>query len=254
MKYFWLEESDIPEGVGFRLFGWEHIAVMMIILTVVILVAGLYRKRMVLRRRILIFIAIMLPLTEAARLLLLIAIRRFGIGHLPLHLCSVSIAAYPLYVLMKSGRIKAFLGDFNALVLLPAGLGAILFPDWTMYPVISFMSLSSFFWHLLQILLPLCIALAGEICPVVKIIPGCTAALVLLTVPVYLFDIHFHCNYFFLLRPVPGPLEIVYDRLGPAGYLPDLAVMIVFIMLITCLAIRAVQSIERSGHGTAQEL
>lgn len=238
MDLFWLEETDIPKGSGFLLFGTEHITAVVLSLISAWTLAFIYCRCKKSGKAILAVISILLPLTELSKIIFLQKTGHFGIGHLPLHLCSLSIILYPLYAIIKPGRIRDFLGDFACLVLLPAGLGAILFPDWTIYPVISFMSLSSFAWHTLQITLPLCIIIAGEVCPKPGSILYSIAFLLLITIPVYLFDRHFSCNYFFLLRPVPGPFELVYDRFGIAGYLPALSILVVLIILITYGLIR----------------
>ncbi|MCR5650774.1 MAG: YwaF family protein [Lachnospiraceae bacterium] len=233
MDLFWLEETDIPEDAGFTLFGTEHIKAVVPALISAGTLAFIYCRQRKLRKVILAVISILLPLIEISKIIFLQRAGHFGIGHLPLHLCSLSIILYPLYTIIKPGRIRDFLGEFGCLILLPAGIGALLFPDWTMYPVISFMSLSSFAWHTLQITLPLCIIFAGEIDLKPKSILCSTAFLLLVTIPVYLFDRHFSCNYFFLLRPVPGPLETVYEKFGITGYLPALAILVILIILIT---------------------
>ncbi|MBO4375458.1 MAG: YwaF family protein [Lachnospiraceae bacterium] len=233
MDLFWLEETDIPAGSGFVLFGAEHLTAVAVAVIFAAAAALIYRRHEGARKGILAAISILLPLTEVFRIIFLLRTGRFGIGHLPLHLCSLSIIFYPLYAMLRPCRIKKFLGAFSCLVLLPAGLGALLFPDWTMYPVISFMSLSSFIWHTLQITLPLCIWAAGEIRPEPQSVFSSIVFLGLVTVPVYFFDRHFSCNYFFLLWPVPGPFELVYERFGITGYLPALAILVVFIILMT---------------------
>ena len=238
MDLFWLEETDIPEGSGFVLFGSEHLTAVALAIVFAVAAASVYRRHEKTRKGILAAVSILLPLTEISKIIFLQRTGHFGIGHLPLHLCSLSIILYPLYSIIRPGRIREFLGDFSCLVLLPAGLGAILFPDWTMYPMISFMSLSSFAWHTLQITLPLCICAAGEVHPKLKNVFSCAVFLGMVTVPVYLFDRYFSCNYFFLLWPVPGPLELVYERFGITGYLPALAILVVFIILITYGVIR----------------
>lgn len=240
MDLFWLEETDIPDGYGFELFGIGHISVIVMVLSLAMTVALIYRRHNNLRKGILTAVSFLLPLTEIAKIIFLQKAGRFGIGHLPLHLCSLSIIIYPMYMLIRSGKIRDFLGDFSCLVLLPSGLGAILFPDWTMYPIISFMSLSSFAWHTLQITLPLCLCFSGE----VSLKRGCILKsiifLIMVTIPVYLFDRRFSCNYFFLQNPVPGPLEAVYLKFGTTGYLPALGILVVLIIFITYGVIRMI--------------
>ena len=247
MKYFWLEESDIPDGRGFNLFGPEHAAVLIISMVLICSVSFAYTQNKKWRRRILVTISSILPLTELCKTVFLVMVGRYGIGHLPMHLCSLSIIIYPLYTIIKAGRIKDFLKAFSCLVLCPAGVGALLFPDWTMYPIISFMSILSFFWHVLQVLLPICIISAGEICPRSKEVLFSIVFLVMTAVPVYLFDLHFSSNYYFLLRPVPGPLEMVYSSFGYRIYLPVLIFMVVFVIFAVYFIMKIVEVVKRKS-------
>ncbi len=234
VNYFWYEESSLPPGVGFELFGKAHTAVIvLIIVTLTAAALYYYRARSGTRKLFLYAIAVFLPVLELLKIFFLIRKGSFGIGYLPLHLCSLSIYLYPLYVFLKQGRVKLFLGDLCCLILLPAGVGTVLFPDWTMYPLISFMSLSSFVWHTLQIMLPVCILAAGEAKPDFKSALKSILFLAVLAVPVYLFDRYFSCNYWFLLYPVPGPFGLIYTVFGYSLYLPALIITAACIILIT---------------------
>ncbi len=226
MGYFWYTEADIPAGIGFELFGTAHRTVMLTVLLAVVTVASIYNKVENCRRRILIVVSFLLPVTELLKILFLIKAQKFGIGYLPMHLCSLSIFIYPVYTMLKQGKIKDFAGCFCCCVLLPAAVSAIVFPDWTMYPVISFMSLSSFVWHTLQIILPICLCVSGEVRPGFKDAVKCLIFLCMLAVPVYIFDRVYSCNYWFLLNPVPGPLEMLYSSFGYILYLPALTAFV----------------------------
>ncbi len=246
MDYFWSEERDIPEGVGFSLFGSGHLAVLALSAVIIFVWVYLYKRAGKGRRPALIITAFLLPCLELWKILFLIRAGRFDIGHLPLHFCSLAIYLYPLYALTQRKIIKTVLGDFFCCVLLPAGIGALLFPDWTMYPLISFMSISSFVWHTVQIILPLCVLFTEEVCADKKSFLYCVILLIIPAVLVYIFDRVFNCNYWFLLYPVPGPPEMIYDRFGADLYLPALAGMVLLVVFITWGIVRMKNN--RKGH------
>ena len=238
LELFWYVEADLPDGVGFSVFDSSHILILLAALTVIILSALFYCKSRKIRRRFLLFISFALPVLETGKILFLIFSGHMNIGYLPLHLCSLSIWLYPLFAVLKPGFIKECIGDFCCIVLLPAALMAILFPDWTMYPVISFMSLYSFLWHTIQILLPVCLLCSGEVRPILKHIWRSDLLFFLFSVPVGVFDYLTSCNYWFLLRPISGtPLETIYQTAGAAGYLPLLALTAAIVVLSAQLVI-----------------
>ncbi len=241
MEYFWSEENDIPEGLGFSLFGKEHLMFMAVSILLVFLWVFFYKRAGDKRRTFLIITALLLPALELWKILFLISVNRFGMGHLPLHFCSMAIYLYPAYAMMQKGRIKEVLGDFCCCVLLPAGLAAVIFPDWTMYPIMSFMSISSFIWHTLQTALPLCILFTEEVCADKKSFVYCVIILIIPAGFMYVFDVVFHCNYWFLLYPVPGPLEMIYKTFGTAMYLPALSGMVLLVVFITWILIRKIK-------------
>ncbi len=232
IEYFWYVESDLPEGIGFDLFGRSHILTLCIVVAVVAGAAFLYRRKK--RTFFIRCIAFFLPVLETVKILYLIGTGHMNIGYLPLHLCSLSIGLYPLFTVLKPGIMKECIGDFCCIVLLPAGLSALLFPDWTMYPIISFMSLTSFLWHTLQIMFPICLLCSQEARPLMKNIWRSLLLFLLFSIPIGIIDRITTCNYWFLLRPIRGtPLETIYQSAGPRGYLPILGLTAAAVVFIT---------------------
>ncbi len=238
LELFWYVEVDLPDGVGFFIFDSTHVLILLVAFTIIILSALIYCKNRGIRRYFLLIVAFALPILEAGKILFLVISNHMNLGYLPLHLCSLSIWLYPLFVVLKPGIIKECIGDFCCIVLLPAALMAILFPDWTMYPIISFMSLYSFLWHTIQILLPICLLCSGEVRPILMHIWRSDLLFFLFSVPVGIFDYLTSYNYWFLLRPISGtPLETIYQTAGAAGYLPLLALTAAIVVLFTQLVI-----------------
>ncbi|MCR5487328.1 MAG: YwaF family protein [Lachnospiraceae bacterium] len=183
------------------------------------------RLPLILKNRLVRVLALIPVLTEVLKVSFLILGHRMSIGHLPLHLCSLSIFLYPIsaYLCRPGSFFSSFINEAIVCVMFPAGLSALLLPDWTMYPLISFMSLTSFLWHGAQVLYPLLLLSCMHYRPRLSRIWQDLVFLLIFGLPVYAFDLHFRCNYWFLLAPVPGtPLEPLYDLAGPAYYVPGL--------------------------------
>lgn len=234
---------------GFQLFGKEHVAMLAIITALTAVVVVMYMRHERIRRRLLLGIAFLLPTMEAVKILLLTYWGQMGLGFLPLHLCSLAIYLYPPVAVMKPGKTRTVIGGFCCTVLLPATIAALLFPDWTMYPILGVMSLLSFAWHTLQLMLPLCLLLSGEIRPRFRDLWKSILMLFLFSIPVYLFDRATGYNYWFLLQPVPEtPLETLYQAFGEKGYLAALAGLAAAVICATQGVISAIGFLSRAAR------
>ncbi|MBQ6441508.1 MAG: YwaF family protein [Lachnospiraceae bacterium] len=230
--------------MGFQLFGKEHIAMLTLIAALTASVVVIYARHQKLRHGMLLVIAFLLPILETVKILLLIRWGLMGIGYLPLHLCSLAIYLYPVAALLKQGKTRNVIGGFCCIVLLPATIAALLFPDWTMYPIMGVMSLMSFSWHALQLMLPLCMLIAGELCPAFRDVWKSILMLAAFAIPVYLFDRATSCNYWFLLQPVPGtPLETLFRAFGEKWYLLAYAGVAVAVIFLTQGVISVVRKV-----------
>ncbi len=248
MNHFWTNESELPDNVGFELFSAVHIRMILVILVAVIGMAVLYRKQEKIRKPMLLTIAFLIPGLEAFKIGFLWTSGHMSIGYLPMHLCSLSIYLYPLYVVLKQGKAREIIGEFCCQMLLPAGISAILFPNWIMYPLLSYMSLNSFIWHALQILLPICLLTTGEAFPRIRTIWRSLVLLLIFSIPVWLFDRLTGCNYWFLMRPISGtPLQVIYQWFGQRGYLIGLFLLAAGMMFATQGIIAATRNIRISG-------
>ncbi len=222
---FWLEETDLPPGSGYDLFGPWHLLSLAAAVSFIAFFSFIYRREQKSQQDIILkAVSVLLVALEVLKTCVLSADRRMGIGHLPLHLCSMSIYIYPIIAFSKNRKIQSFLGEISACTLLPAAVAALLFPDWTMYPVVSFMNLDGYMWHAIQVLFPILLLISGKTRPDISHYWRNISFLAALAVPIYAFDLATRCNYWFLLRPVPGtPLEAVYKIAGPSGYILALA-------------------------------
>ena len=244
---FWLEQSMLPEGTGYELFGREHLTILLVIaLAIVCLACVFHGSRPENRNKFIKAVSFVPLVTEVCRISFLASVSKMGIGYLPLHLCSMSIWVFPLSVFLPDGRLRTFFTEVSVCTLMPAGLSALLFPDWTMYPVMSFMNLSSFLWHATQVFFPLLLIISGSFAPRLSRFWMNPAFLLMTGLPVYAFDLKFRCNYWFLLSPIPGtPLELIHARTDGTMYMAGLFIFASVMIFIADLLINIVLRIIR---------
>ena len=136
--------------------------------------------------------------------------------YLPLHLCSLMV----FLLFWHSRRPNAGLGELLYCAGMPGALLALLFPNWGCYAAWQFHSLLAFLGHSLLVAYPLMLVLSGECRPLPRRLPACFLALLVMAVPVYIFNVFFDTNYMFLLRPSKGsPLGFFAEQGGYAAYL-----------------------------------
>ena len=216
MKYFWYTYHDLPAGVGFTYFDGKHLTALGLTAAGIILFCLLYRnmsgKGQVRMQRA---VALLTALGELAKDLFLVCIGRMGMEYLPLHLCSLAIAVYLIQAYIPDSPLRSALGEISYCLLLPGSISALLFPNWTAYPMMTFMSLHSFLWHALLVLYPILLLISGTIRPTLRHWWYPVVFLLIVTPPVYLFDVMTGTNYMFVLYPLSGtPLEVLYNLMG----------------------------------------
>lgn len=181
---------------------------------------------------------------ELLRALLLMLAGEYSIGRLPLHLCSLAIYISFLHAL-RGGELA---GQFLYAFCMPGAACALLFPDWSAYPAFHFMSVSSFVLHILLVGYTLMLVAGGDICPDTRHAPACLGIMLLVTLPIYIFDCFTGTNYMFLNWPSPGsPLEW-FAFLGRPGYLMGYIPLLAAVWAV----IYAPFILPRGGRGAAQ--
>lgn len=280
--FFWTEESDLPSGSGFPQMGPAHLIFLAVTLLLICLFL-LWFKKMTPKGKVVAIriVALLLPLLEIWKLLLLKRSGHLGIGYLPLHLCSMTIYLYPIIAFLRGPSdknltkqqsssdsesdpelkesaefksnnsvrgLRAALSEIAVITLFPAGFAALIFPDWTMYPIWNFYSLHSFIWHALQVVMPIMCLILGWCRPRVSHIWMNALFLLLVGGAIYILDKHISCNYFFLLWPIKDtPLEWTYNAFGTEWYVLSLLILATVINLIMYGIISIIYKILEKG-------
>ena len=237
-EYFFKQQDDIPAGMGYPLFGTAHILSVVITLVLVLFFLFYIKKfKDKTQKTVLRSIPLLMIFLEILKDVFLMTQHRFGIGYLPLHICSMGIFVFLFREFSKKKSVKDFFGEVAYILIMPGALAALIFADWTVYyPVLNFINLHSYLWHGLLILYPLLIKSRGDISPNVRHIHRVILFLCAVVPPVYVFDKCFNCNYLFINRPVKNsPLSLLASFMGVPGYLIGYAVLTVIAILLVYL-------------------
>lgn len=154
--------------------------------------------------------------------------------YLPLHVCSFGIMAICIDAFFPKQRVT---GNMLAYIFMPGAICAELFSNWTEYPIISFMSIFSFWIHAYIAAYFWMRYLNREIDPDYKGIYITTAVLaaagfLVEPINIYLNMERVEANYMFLHSPSEGsPLVFLWDlvgeRFGMIGYWAGYAMLAV---------------------------
>lgn len=224
MKSFFDMAVTYGDPNGFGLFSPVHFAYLVLCAALVSALCIGYKKaspREAMRRAV----GIALIVLELVRAAVLILCRDYNIRSLPLHLCGMAV-----YIsFFHSLRPRELTGQFLYAFCMPGAVFALVFPDWVYYPAVHFVTVTSFLLHALIVGYTLMQVVSRDIRPDIKYAPRCLAVMLLVAVPIYVFDRLTGTNYMFLNVPSPGsPLEW-FEFLGNPGYilgyLPILAVV-----------------------------
>ena len=221
-----------PEAEGFGLFSAVHGIYLAAAALSALLLCLFYRRSGAgNRRRLRLMLASSALALELLRAVLLMISGNYTIGRLPLHLCAIALYLSFFHAL-RGGRLT---GQFLYAFCMPGALAALLFPDWSYYPGLHFMTVCSFALHILVFCTILMQVAGRDIRPDIKSLPQCLGIMLAIGLPVYVFDILTNTNYLFLNWPSPGsPLEL-FAFLGRPGYLLGYIPLIAGVWLILYL-------------------
>lgn len=235
MKYFWCSQFDIPKGMGYPLFGWQHILCLAVIaLMITASCIGFMKLNRNHRDIVLKIIPVLLLCLECWKDILLALQGRFSVGFLPLHLCSMGIPLFLIQAYTDSAKWKAITGEISYCLIMPGAAFALVDPDWTeLYPMFNFFNLHSYLWHLLLILYPVLLLTGHYITPSIRHIHWNLLFVCCVVPPIYIFDKISDCNYFFVnWPPADTPLAFFAHYLGNPGYLAAYAFLLIIVLLV----------------------
>ena len=225
LKCFFAYETDIPAGTGFGMFRTGHFIWLALITIGTILLLFFYRKCDCRRKRQLEYsIAFSLAVWMVVRALYIAVVGADFLYELPLHLCSMAGILCMLHCIMK----WQWLGQVLYTLCLPGAVAALLFPDWSFYPAIHFITIEAFLFHMgivVYVGFQLCSrSIVPSLCRIWQVL----LFLVIVVVPIYFFDKAFQVNYLFVNWPSAGsPLEWMADFMGNPGYLLGYGILVI---------------------------
>ncbi len=246
-EYFWKQQDDIPAGMGYPLFGIAHLLCVAVTLLAAALMVKVFKKMDAGRqKRFLRGIPVFMLFLELFKDGFLLAVGRFGLGYLPLHVCSIGIFVFLLREFLPWERAKEIFGEIAFALIMPASMAALIFADWTVYyPVWNFINIHSYIWHGALVLYPVLLLVCGCAEPSITHMHWTVIFLCLIVPPIYLFDKRFGCNYFFVNWPVPNsPLSWLESFMGNPGYLVGYGIMVLGTMAAVYLCAGAVRRIR----------
>ena len=173
------------------------------------------------------------------------------IDYLPLHLCSFAIFGLMFDAFGIKRKITTQMIAFG---FFPGAVAALLFCNWTCYPFMNFMCIHSFTFHAWIVIYFVMLYRAGEIKPEYKGIWNTTKVLIVVAVPVVIFNRIFDTNYLFLNEASEGsPLVAVWDifgtRFGLPGYIAGAILLAIIVFHILFIVYNALEKVSNKKRG-----
>ncbi len=236
--FFAFLEGAANPGDGFGLFGRQHLAVL----------AGL-----ALLAALLCFVYIQLTYTERPVMLKALAWFIFGMElfkqatfpflhggylatQLPLHLCGLSIFLQLIYAYYADLAIGKAVGEILYALCLPGAVAALVFANWSMYPIINYYSIHSFLIHTLHVAFTMMLLLSGELRPSARGLWKPAVFLLITVPPVYVLNGRLGTNFFFVNAGSPGsPLDLFINMFGVPWFLLPYAGLVLVLWFLMYL-------------------
>lgn len=241
MQYFFETTDTIESGLGFSLFDSLHLGWIVFFLVIIVVNCIAYKRfsdrGKILWRKI---VAWLLIVDELFKMAILIASGNYGVGYLPLHLCSINIFMIAIHAYKPSAIIDNFLYT----VCIPGAIAAMLFPTWTSLPIGNGMHLHSFTVHTLLALYPIVLAVGGDIKPDVRKLPKSLGLLVLMAIPIYGINLLLDTNFMFLMSADPGNPLYFFETLW-GSHLLGFPVIIAGVLLVMYGPIVLIQKLHK---------
>ena len=216
--FFAFFEDVNAQGDGFQLFGAVHLTALVLTVAatigVCLLCRRLNRDRQWVLFRLIVVTVLMLELVRQFSFPLVHG--HYWLKHLPLHMCGLILFIEAIHM----HKPNKFTGEIIYSLGLPGAIAAMLFPDWTLYPIFHFYPLQSFVIHALHIVLAVAMLTSGNLVPSAKNLWRPAVFLLLILPPLFALNRATGTNFFFLNAGSEGsPLEVLIDIFGNPGFI-----------------------------------
>lgn len=231
---FFMTEDNIPEGVGFKLYGPTHLLWLGFFVLLCATSVIIYKKLDTKRRNIMrIGIATTVIALETLKNIVAFAVGDFGIGHMPFHLCGINVLLVTFCIFKRTKTVENFLYYIG----IPGAMLALLTPDWVKMPCLNYFHIHSFIIHMFLVLYPFVLVASGDLKPDFKSMPKCVLLLIGFAIPALILNLIFDTNFMFLMNTAGiGFLQIFEDIFGAHQWaFPILLPIVMFIMAIPLL-------------------
>ncbi|MCD8218881.1 MAG: YwaF family protein [Ruminococcus sp.] len=209
MAYFWTARENVPYGIGFTLYHWQHLLwILGIVLTAVWTTRWFCRATQHSQKRLLHILVWLMAALEVCKDLVLLGTGQFRAAYLPLDLCGLSIGLE----LAAVYRQNTLLCECVYSLSLPGACLALLFPNWNKLPMLNFFCLYGFVLRGLLVLIPVLLFCLCMAWPNAKRLPFCFGCIALTCIPVSLVNRRFGTNFFFLSAPLKGSPLVWFER------------------------------------------
>lgn len=248
LSLYFTPEAKLPAGAGFPLFGAGHISALICAAAFTILALMLFRHLPEAgQNRMMKISASLMLVMELTKDFILALLGAFSVGYLPLHLCSLAMFVCLYFAFHPASRSC---GQILYSVCLPGAVCALVFPNWTGFPLLHFQSLHSFVYHFLLAAFSLMPVVSGRCRPGLG---GVLPSMVFLAAACVVIAPINHClgtNYLFLSRPSVGsPLELLTHLPGKYGYLLGYGILVLLVLLLMNLPFTLIARRRKRRHG-----
>ena len=229
-EYFWYTKDNIPDGLGFNFLGPRHIITWLIAAALIVSTAILFKKADAKTKEFFLRgTAFSLVTIEVIKDIVAAAVGQWSIDYLPLHICGINIILVTVWIFTRNKIVADLLyciGTFGAALALTT-------PNWMTLPVLNFMHLQSVTVHILLVLFPIMIVLAGHR-PNIKNWTKCFAVAVCYCGVIYVFNKIFDTDFVFLNGARDTPFVPVVNLIGPLYVIPMIMLLglIMFLMYL----------------------
>ena len=230
--FFTFYYDELPADTGFRLYGFAHLLFLAVIALCVGAVCFAYRrarpeKQPLFRRTV---ACICLALELGMQIFLLLSLPIYPVTQLPLHLCGLGIfiMAADAFLPRHSQTVREILYSLS----MPGAAAALLFPDWTVYPILNFFSLQCFMIHGILLCYPLMLLCCGQLRPDWRNLWRSVLFIALIAGPLHIFNRRFGTNFLYLNAAAPGsPLTLLASHPGARAYYIGYVVLVIAVWL-----------------------